>query len=242
MKYKRILRCFAAALGSILFFISSAKAVKAGYTVFNGDRTKPTIAITVDDCYDSDNVAEILDLCEQYDVPITFFVIGKALKLEDGALWQRALALGCEIGNHTWGHPCLPDLNAEQIKQSLSRTQEKLDKLLGHSYGMQVMRPPYGSLSKYPDRKSDLWVVEAIAEAGYLHAVKWDVDQTDPDEAMKDVENGSILLYHANPKDVRCLVKLIPTLLERGYSCVTVSELLALPPPVSGASYKEETK
>lgn len=242
MKYKRILRCLAAVLGSILFFIPSAKAVKAGFTVFNGDRTKPTIAITVDDCYSSDNVAKILDVCQQYDVPITFFVIGKALKLEDGALWQRALALGCEIGNHTWGHPRLPDLNAEQIKQSLSRTQEKLDKLLGHSYVMQVMRPPYGSLSKDPNRKSDLWVVEAIEEAGYLHAVKWDVDQTDPDEAMEDVQSGSILLYHANPEDVRCLEKLIPALLEQGYGCVTVSELLALPTPVSGVGFKEEEK
>ena len=49
--------------------------------------------------------------------------------------------------------------------------------------------------------------------------------------AMKDVENGSILLYHANAKDVRCLRQLIPALLEN-YECVTVSELLHLTPPV----------
>ena len=73
-------------------------------------------------------------------------------------------------------------------------------------------------------------MVEAIEEAGYLHAVRWDVSQTDPDQAMKDVENGSILLYHANPKDVRCLRQLIPALLEN-YECVTVSELLYLTPP-----------
>ena len=77
---------------------------------------------------------------------------------------------------------------------------------------------------------SDGWVVNAIAEAGYLHAVRWDVSQTDPEKAVKDVQNGSILLYHANTKDVRCLEKLIPALLT-DYTCVTVSELLALPAP-----------
>lgn len=44
------------------------------------------------------------------------------------------------------------------------------------------------------------------------------------------MQNGSILLYHANPKDIRCLKRLIPALREAGYTCVTVSDLLGLPP------------
>ncbi len=212
-----------------------AYAIREDFTVFHGDRAVPKIALTVDDCYDGDKVAAILDLCEQHGVPVTFFVIGKALKLDDRALWQRALDLGCEIGNHTWGHPRLPDLNAKQIKQSLTRTQEKLGKLLGYPYDMQVMRPPYGELSQKDGKKSDLWVVEAIAEAGYLHAVQWDVSQTNAKKALGDVQNGSILLYHANPKDIRCLKKLIPALLDAGYECVTVSELLGLPAPACDA-------
>lgn len=40
---------------------------------------------------------------------------------------------------------------------------------------------------------------------------------------MDDVQNGSILLYHGRAKDIRCLEKLIPWLLEQGYECVTVS-------------------
>ena len=102
--------------------------------------------------------------------------------------------------------------------------------MLGFPCAMQVMRPPYGTLSQDPHKKSDIWVVEAIEEAGYLHAVRWDVSQTDPDQAIKDVKNGSILLYHANAKDVRCLEQLIPTLREN-YACVTVSELLGLETP-----------
>lgn len=228
--YGKRLLCMALCL---LMLSGGAQAVEQGYTVFHGDRNRARIALTVDDCYDSEHVTEILDLCEAYGVPVTFFVIGNALKLDDREVWIRALDLGCEIGNHTWNHPRLPELNSRDIKKQLRRTQERLDDLLGFPYIMQVMRPPYGTLSEDPRKKSDIWVVEAIEEAGYLHAVRWDVSQTDPDKAVKDVENGSILLYHANPKDVRCLRQLIPELMQT-YECVTVSELLDLTPPAYG--------
>lgn len=230
---KKRLLCLALCL---LTLSGDASAVEQGYTVFHGDRQQARIALTVDDCYNGQQVGEILDLCQRYGVPVTFFVIGSALRMDDQDLWLRALELGCEIGNHTWSHVRLPELNSRDIKRQLSRTQEKLDKVLGFHYPMQMMRPPYGTLSRDPHKKSDIWVVEAIEEAGYLHAVRWDVSQTDPEQAAGDVENGSILLYHANPKDVRCLEKLIPVLLEQ-YECVTVSELLGLTPP----AYNVET-
>lgn len=212
--------------------LTGAGAVEAGYTVFHGDRDDPRIAITVDDCYDISHVAEVLDLCEQYDIPVTFFVIGTALKTTDTEVWQRALDLGCEIGNHTWGHKRLTSLSRSQIISQLDKTENRLDEVLGWHYEMQVMRPPYGSLSTDPNKKSDIWVVEAIEAAGYKHAVKWDVSQTNPNKAIKDVENGSILLYHANPKDVRCLTQLIPALLEKGFEPVTVSDLLDVGTPM----------
>lgn len=226
------MRRFAALFAMLIFLARPAHAVEAGYTVFHGDRDIPRIALTVDDCYNAAHVASILDLCEEYGVPVTFFVIGSALKMADQPVWQRAVDLGCEIGNHTWSHARLPDLSSSRIISQLVRTQEKLDRVLGWHYPMQVMRPPYGRLSTDPDKKSDIRVVEAIEKAGYLHAVRWDVSQTDPDKAFRDVENGSILLYHANPKDVRCLEKLIPALLDAGYECVTVSRLLGLDDPL----------
>ena len=218
-------------LALLVLPLGSAGAVEAGYTVFHGSRDDSRIAITVDDCYDISHVTEILDLCEAYDIPVTFFVIGNALKQDDTDIWQRALTMGCEIGNHTWSHANLPSLSGKAIISQLDRTEAKLDKVLGWHYEMQVMRPPYGRLSTDPAKKSDIWVVEAIEKAGYLHAVRWDVSQTNPDQAARDVKNGSILLYHANAKDVRCLAQLIPELLEQGYVPVTVSELLELDAP-----------
>lgn len=238
MKFIQKIACLALALFLVPIF--PAQAVEAGYTVFHGSREEKRVAITVDDCYNIENVQAILDLCKQHGIPVTFFVIGSALKMKDASVWRAAVESGHEIGNHTWSHARLPDLNSRDIKLQLNRTQEKLNTLLGYEYNMQVMRPPYGRLSTDPDKKSDIRVVEAIEAAGYVHAVRWDVSQTDPDKALKAVKNGSILLYHAYKKDVRCLTELIPKLLEIGYECVTVSELLQ--PPSESNTFLHNTE
>lgn len=221
----------AAALCCLLFLchLSCAAAVEHGFLVYHGDREQNRIAVTVDDCYDLNNLRRVLDLCEKYDVPVTFFVVGTALREEDREIWQSVLDHGCEIGNHTYGHASLIKCDNRQILNQLLRTQQQLDAVLGYHYPMSVMRPPYGNTQ----RANGTSVCNAIAYAGYAHAVLWDVSQTNAQKARKAVQNGSILLYHTNWKDVECLETLIPALLEDGYVLCTVSELLGLDAPAT---------
>ena len=207
-----------------LLIAAGTASAESSFTVRHGDREKPRIAITIDDCYDKEQVLAAVALCQEYDVRMTFFVIGKALKYADTEIWQAVLDAGCEIGNHSWGHTDLTRLNRHEIKFQMLRTQQKLDEVLGYHYPMQVLRPPQG--------KTNETVSSAIEKIGYLCVAKWDVSQTNADQALKDVQNGSILLYHARAKDIRCLTTLIPALQTQGYECVTVSELMDLPPAV----------
>ena len=202
--------------------LTTTASAESDFTVRHGDRECPRIAITIDDCYDTDQVLAAVALCEQYDVKMTFFVIGKALKHADTGVWQAVLDAGCEIGNHSWGHTDLTRLSTHQIKFQMLRTQQKLDEILGYHYPMQVLRPPQG--------KTNNAVADAIADIGYLAVARWDVSQTNATQALKDTQNGSILLYHARAKDIRCLTTLIPSLQAQGSECVTVSELLGLQP------------
>lgn len=87
---------------------------------------------------------------------------------------------------------------------------------------MQIMRPPGGSINGK--------VTKTIGNTGYQYVVKWDVSQTDFEQVIKDIQNGSILLFHGRQKDIRCLEQLIPWLLQQGYECVTVSDLLGIAP------------
>ncbi len=209
-------------LALMMVFLASPARAEPSFVVRHGDREQPRIAITVDDCYDIQHIEAVLDLCVEYNAVVTFFPIGNALKYADAPVWQRAVALGCEIGNHTWGHKRMTGLNEQEIRFAMLRIQQKVDALLECHYPMQVMRPPMGT---YAAR-----ITPILQDLGYFHAVKWDVSQTDPDKALRLVENGSILLYHGRKKDVDCLRELIPALLEEGYELVTVSELLGLEP------------
>ena len=181
---------------------------ESAITIRHGDRNRKRVAITVDDCYEISKVQAVTELCQRYDVTCTFFVIGSALKYKDADVWKQVVEAGCEIGNHSWGHKNLRELNEHQVKFQMLRTQQKMDEILEYHYPMQVMRPPFGLTNGT--------IAEIVHGLGYQAVVKWDVSQTDFTKAIRSVENGSILLYHARGKDVRCLEKLIPALHGKG--------------------------
>ena len=74
-------------------------------------------------------------------------------------------------------------------------------------------------------------VTSALKRFGFDHIVYWEISQTDPAKAMELIQPGSILLFHANNKDTRCMEALIPQLLEQGYEIVTISEMFGYPAP-----------
>lgn len=198
------------------------------FVVRYGDREQPYIAITVDDCYDMDAAREIFELAQSYGIPITYFPLGQTMLAEDADFWREVAASDCEIGTHTNFHTKMGNHTAREIISSLGISQQKLDAVLGYHYEIRCVRPPFGN---YTDKNDSSKVVySAVHKYGFKHLVNWDVSETDPNKAIKKVKNGSILLYHARPKDLACLKQLIPELLEKDFIPVTVSELLGFGP------------
>lgn len=223
----RQIKRFTAAVLALFLLAIAGCALGEILNVRAGSRDEKRIAITVDDCYHREDILAVIELCRENSVPVTFFPIGKALKYDDRDVWQAAIDAGCEIGNHTWSHAYLTNQSVKNIPFQLLRTQEKLDAILGYHYGMQVMRPPMGKLNGA--------IVSAIDRVGYRAIVRWDVSATTTKGALKKVRNGSILLFHTRYQDIACLEVLIPLLQARGYQCVTVSQLLGLPPNEIGS-------
>ncbi len=205
------------------------------FVVRNGDRTKKQVAITIDDCFNMDMVQRTYDVSMQYNVPITFFILGINMEAKDAELWRTIAESHNEIGNHTWGHISLASLTHRQIYTQLTKAQEALDATLGYHYPMQVFRPPYGHLN----RNGKKHVNQAVQDVGFDHGVLWDISQTDFNECYPQVQNGSILLFHTNPKDLQCIEQLIPRLLEDGYELVTVSKMLGKDPVATSTDLYE---
>lgn len=221
-----------------LLFLFTAAAAELSFTVRYGDRSQKRICITVDDCANIEMLQAIFDLSQELNVPMTFFTLGYVLQEEDAELWRAIAESDCEIGNHTYNHKSMPQMSHSAIVNTLNNVQERLDEVLGYHYPMQVVRPPYGNM-RIGDG-SNIAVVNALRAAGFNHAVLWDVSQTDPAKCIKNVKNGSILLFHTLKKDYACLQTLLPQLIEQGYEFITVSEMLGLDPVV--ISYDEPTE
>jgi peptidoglycan-N-acetylglucosamine deacetylase len=122
----------------------------------------------------------------------TFFFIGaRAEALPHVVVLARSE--GMEVGNHTYDHPFLDQLNADQVGQELTSTNRILSGLGGPA--PTLFRAPYGRMSP---------VVQSVVKDLGLTEVLWSFDSDDYAEAsvtqmvaqaMKATD-GEILLFH----------------------------------------------
>ena len=219
---------------------AETQALLEEFTLTHGDRNSPKVAITVDDCWanSTKHLNRIIDLCEQYKIPVTFFALDLqgCLHPKHREMWQRALDAGCEIGCHYYNHIFMGSRDNWTIIDRLGKWQEDLDNTLGYHYQTRWLRPPFGNIEdQHISKRSTQRMTKVIKIFGFDHIVRWDVSETVADKAVTKVENGCIMLFHGKNKDVKCLETLIPWLLENGYQPVTVSELFGYDPPETSA-------
>ena len=193
----------------------------APYTVkaLEVDPNKKMIALTYDDgpgMYTEDIVRCLKD----NQAKATFFVLGCNIEGYKSAM-RAADKIGCEIGNHTYNHPMLHRLSAEEIKKEIDDTDKKIEKVVGSK--ATLMRPPGGALSSTVEQN----VGKPI--------IMWSIDTRDWEHrnanrvissVMNHVQDGDIVLMHDIYQSTRdASLVLIPRLRREGYQLVTVSEL-----------------
>jgi peptidoglycan/xylan/chitin deacetylase (PgdA/CDA1 family) len=141
------------------------------------------------------------------------------------------------VANHTWTHQRLDKLDKEEIREELGRTQDAIAEITGEK--PRLMRPPQG--------RTDDEVTAVSKELG-LSQVLWsatakDYSTTDSaliekrilDQAGRD---GIILLHDIYDGTVPAVPGIISELKNRGYTFVTVPELLSPAAPEPGTVYR----
>lgn len=192
---------------------------KKGEIIRRIDKKKPMVALTYDDG-PSPNTTTILDVLEKYDAVATFFVVGERLE-EYPETVERQVALGNEIGNHTWGHKYLSTLSQKEMKNQINKTIKKLKKMTG--YTSKITRPPGGFVS------------DEVKKTIKQPLIMWNVDTLDwktrntqktIDAVFRDLDDGDIILMHDLYETTAAATKkIVPRLIKKGYQLVTVSEL-----------------
>ena len=177
------------------------------------------VALTYDDGPSSVITPRILDILEKHSAKATFFVLGSRINEHHKPL-QRAVKLGCEIGNHTYGHINLP--SAERIIYEISTTNNLVKEYTG--FVPVLARAPGGSTSDY-SRK-----------AVNMPFIYWSIDTRDWEtmnaesiiaHVKNETRDGSIILMHdVYEATAEATEVIVPWLIKEGYQLVTVSEMM----------------
>jgi peptidoglycan/xylan/chitin deacetylase (PgdA/CDA1 family) len=200
----------------------------------HGSRAGKVIALTFDDGFNIPACISIVRTLLGRQVPATFFPNGQYVR-ENPSFWHWVSANGFPVGNHTTTHNDARTLGPAALGLSLDSDRRIVDGALGAA-SIDVFRPPYGTY--------DLQVQEVAAVAGYPVLVGWDVDSMDqtgaPSVAAEVANastgtNGSIVLMHCgSPLTPLALPAIIDGYRARGFSFVTIPQLLDLPVPMTG--------
>lgn len=219
--------------GCFCVFFDQAVLTRQG-TTYRVRTSRKIVALTFDDGPSPVWTSKILDELKKADVKATFFMVGHHVqKYPDIA--RRVAREGHGIGNHGYAHSVILYYTPAEIEEEIKYTEHVIREVTGKTTTM--FRPPKAWLRDSTKEK--------IRSMGYA-VVLWSLNSKDwagfpPWYIVRylaaRVRGGDILLFHDSgnifaregsdrSQTVQAAALLIETLKGKGYSFVTVEELM----------------
>jgi len=211
--------------------------------IIRWDRTQNKVALTFDDGYY--HVEEILDLLKEKNVKTTFFITGdNVVKRAD--LWQRAIAEGHQICNHTMDHHASTSPLArdpKDLERQILEREKICETTFGKAYLLRMKRDfPF---FRFPGGWGGGWaekqdLLQVLKNHGYLPIGRTYTDpfvgEGEAEERMKKSvnngkppANGAISLHHFDEGGLEIARRYLEEIAWKKQA-VTLSELM---PPAS---------
>lgn len=148
----------------------------------------------------------ILSTLRRYDAKATFFVLGKNVEMYPD-LYEKILAEGHRVGNHTYSHQ-------KGVVMSLEQYLEDVD-LASYTVQSNLFRPPYARIT--PSQ------LRAVAKR--YKVIMWSIISRDYNRKITGemclrgvlpyIKAGSIILFHDSEKSFANMSYALPRTLER---------------------------
>jgi peptidoglycan/xylan/chitin deacetylase (PgdA/CDA1 family) len=165
-----------------------------------------------------------LEQLKKYDAKATFFCIGNNIE-KHPEIFQKIIDDNHAVGNHTFNHLNGWKNSTEDYIENVKLCQSQISN--PKSQILNLFRPPYGKIKPSQSR--------ILRKLGYK-IIMWDIlsydfDQTITpekclDNVLKNVVNGSIIVFHDNVKAEQNLKYALPKTLaflkEKGFVCTKI--------------------
>lgn len=195
--------------------------------IWNIPNSEKKVYLTFDDGPTPEITEWVLTQLKKYNFRATFFCIGNNIE-KHPELFNQLIVDGHAIGNHTFNH--VKGWNTPN--KTYLKEVEKCEGMIQH-YSInqnlsKLFRPPYGKIKPLQSRK--------LRKLGYK-IIMWDVLSADYkqtitkekclENVVKNVESGSIIVFHdsikAFPNLEYVLPKTLQFLSENGYQCEIIN-------------------
>lgn len=190
------------------------------------ETTEKIIAITVDDCFQAENLRTIVQTAIDNGGKLTIFPIGEvALREQQTQILKWAWENGMELENHTFTHNGLYDVSDERLAKEMYAQNLAISKILGVEYQGHFIRPRGG------DAKDDQRIHAYAKQMGYYGVAHWNISGsgTKLGKLPEKLEPGAVYLFHTTDDDLAKLVRFIPYAVQQGYKLVTLNEMFGYP-------------
>ena len=219
---------FFAIIGCGLFQISKSRTFQFFGELNNHVNTnQKIIALTFDDA-PTGYTDEVLKILAKKNVKATFYAIGQSLEKYPNQA-KEIIKQGHELGNHSYSHQRFIFKSQSFIKNEIEKTNQLIHEA-GYT-GEITFRPPNGK---------KLLGLPWYLQQNNIKTIMWDVE---PDTyvsgnsklivkyTLENIKPGSIILLHPFcakqcAADREALPVIIDSLKTKGYSFVTISQLL----------------
>ncbi len=149
------------------------------------------VRLTFDDGPSAATTPGLLDQLKDFGIKATFFVVGRNIADTQGlAIIERMAKEGHQIGNHSYSHPNLTELDAAQIEQEIKQTEDLIGSL---DNSIKLFRPPFGFHNADVDRVAEtlgyklvLWNVSTLDWREHYQNRRWVSHALRQIEAQRD--------------------------------------------------------
>jgi peptidoglycan-N-acetylglucosamine deacetylase len=211
----------------MFYFIKTPKWLMRWYSncIWEMPNQEKVIYLTFDDGPHPEATSFVLDTLKEYQAKASFFCIGKNV-VAHPAIYQRIVAEGHAVGNHTFNHLNGWKTSDAMYMDNIAKAKQYIDSSL--------FRPPYGKITPFQ--------LTLLSKANFkLTPVMWTVLSGDFDvnrtkesclqNVLKSTSNGSIIVFHDSEKAFEKMNYTLPKMLEhfkqQGYRFEKIDRLNA---------------
>ena len=176
---------------------------------------KDSVYLTFDDGPIPEVTPWVLDELKKHNAKATFFCIGENVK-KHPQIFQRIIAEGHAVGNHTFNHLNGWKTNASAYIENVEKAERQMKS--NSEFRIQnseLFRPPYGKITSKQAK---------ILQKKGFKIVMWDVLSYDFDSSiseekclqnvLKSIKPGSIVVFHDSLKAEKNLRYVLPEVLK----------------------------